>query len=124
MDVSPDRLLSQVLRLREAVFTDYRAGIWTRSSDRREERMRERRPVDDASPSGGRRPASGTVTIDLNLFTNGFLFLPYGSSNLEIERGLHLRLPDGVVQIAATRRSFRYSAYVRYDAGRGPGLSR
>ena len=123
MDVSPDRLLSQVLRLREAVFTDYRAGIWTRSSDRREERIRERRPVDDASPSGGRRPASGTVTIDLNLFTNGFLFLPYGSSNLEIERGLPLRLPDGVVQIAATRRSVRYSTYVRSGAVRGPGLS-
>ncbi|HEY6931462.1 MAG TPA: transglutaminaseTgpA domain-containing protein, partial [Thermoanaerobaculia bacterium] len=123
MDVEPDRLISQALRLREAVFTDYRAGIWTRSSDRREERPRERRPAPEASPPSGRHPASGSVSIKLNLFTNGFLFLPYGSSNLEIERGFPLRLPDGVVQIAANRRTVRYSAQVRSGVVRGPGLS-
>jgi transglutaminase-like putative cysteine protease len=122
MQVDPVRLLPQALRLREAVFTDYRAGCWTRSAERQEaSRLSPRRATAAPPPAKAQPESSGIVSINLNLFTNGFLFLPYGASNLEIERGYPLRLPDGVVQVAASHRAVRYSARLHSGSVRGPG---
>jgi transglutaminase-like putative cysteine protease len=97
---------TRVVRLREAVFTDYRDGVWTRRS-----------PSAHRSPwPAERRDARGgePVRIDLNLFAKGFLFLPYGMETLELEggRSAHL-LSDGLVQASPGRRT------VTYDVGLG-----
>src|SRR5262249_58313763 len=74
-------------------------------------------------PPFTRRAVSGKVSINLNLFTNGFLFLPYGASNLEVERGFPVRLPDGVVQAGGSRRAVRYSADIPVGKHGIPGVS-
>ncbi|HYB52986.1 MAG TPA: transglutaminaseTgpA domain-containing protein, partial [Thermoanaerobaculia bacterium] len=123
MEVQPGALLNRALRLREAVFTEYHNGVWTRSPDHRPEtRMFAPRSQFPAAPASA-RDVSGKVSINLNLFTNGFLFLPYGATNLEVERGFPMRLPDGVVQAGGSRRAVRYSAEIRAGRYRIPGVS-
>jgi len=125
METDPAGLLPRVFRLREAVFTEYHLGVWTRAPLRREEFGRRRAPGDGGRSGGSRsRPGIvGSVSIDLNPFTNGFLFLPYGSSDLRMDRGFPLGYPDGVVQVGGTKRSIRYTANVRPLEPRGPGRS-
>src|SRR5262249_21341583 len=117
-----------VLRLREAVFTQYRSGVWTRAPYSREDLRRRGFPGEHLSPAWAPAPARGNVgqiSIDLNLFTNGFLFLPYGAAGLKLERGFPHGYPDGVVQLGGggARRSIRYGAQVRAVEPRGPGSS-
>lgn len=121
MVVDPQRALDRALRLREAVFTEYRDGVWTRNPYMRPA-SRARPDVALPRPRAGIAP-DGRVSIDLNLFTNGFLFLPYGSTGLEIERGFPASLPDGVVQLASNRRAVRYTVGLQRGAPRGLGSS-
>jgi len=125
METDPAALLPRVLRLREAVFTEYRSGVWTRMSQRRDEFNRRAAPAERGKPERTRSPSGvvGTVSIDLNLVTNGFLFLPYGSSGLRLERGFPIGYSDGVTQVGGARRSIRYTASVRSLEPRGPGPS-
>jgi hypothetical protein len=124
MEVQPDRLLARTLRLREAVFTEYRDGGWTRNPYTR----------GLASPHGPRRDSSipevrpgekigGEVSIDLNPFANGFLFLPYESVGLELDRGYPVALSDGVVRLPTNRRAVRYTTKVRISDPRGIGAT-
>ncbi len=126
MEVEPVRALGRALRLRESVFTEYRSGVWTRAPYRREDLSR-RVPAGDRQSSAwapaGRRPLVGQVSIDLNLFTNGFLFLPYGAAGLKLERGFPHGYPDGVIQVAGVRRSIQYGVSLRAVEPRGPGSS-
>ena len=85
--LSSDRELApeDALRLREAVFTDYLDGVWTRDprvGARRGERAVHAAPLPEARPGGSAR-----ISVDLNVLGQGFLFLPYGSSAVEVERG-------------------------------------
>ncbi len=94
----------RVVRLREAVFTEYRDGVWTR-------RPAPLRPVPWMPPEGPPRAGQEPVHIDLNLFAKGFLFLPYGVETLRVEKGrTAFPLSDGVLQVAAGRRSVTYEA--------------
>ena len=77
--LSSDRELApeDSLRLREAVFTDYLDGVWTRDprvGARRGDRAAHATPVPEARPGG-----SALISVDLNVLGQGFLFLPYGS---------------------------------------------
>lgn len=124
MSVEPQEALARSLRLREAVFTEYHGGVWTRNpytrggagplTGRRDFSLPERRPG---------QPLAGRVSIDLNLFAKGFLFLPYGATGLELDRGTTHRLPDGVVQLTSNQQSVRYTAGVRRVELRGIGSS-
>ncbi len=126
MDVKPDRATPRVLRLREAVFTEYRDGIWTRNpfvrglpsqhphGPRRDSSIPDLRPADQLA---------GDVSIDLNPFANGFLFLPYEAVNLELDHGYPVALSDGVVKLATNRRAVRYTAHVRRSEPRGIGAT-
>lgn len=124
MQVQPDRALPRALRLREAIFTDYVDGVWTRRpytrhservrSGRRDTSIREARPAD--------RPI-GDVTIDLNPFANGFLFLPYDAVGVELDRGYPISQSDGVVRLPTSRRAVRYSARLLAGEVRGIGSS-
>ncbi len=124
MLVAPDRLRPRVLRLREAVFTDYRGGVWTRDPHRTG--FVTRRGARTASLLPGVRPdqaLAGRVAIDLNPFVNGFLFLPYEAVGLALDRGYPVALTDGIVRLSASRRSVRYTAAVRRSDPRGLGAS-
>ncbi len=123
MEVSPDRMLPRVLRLREAVFTDYSTGSWTRNPYARGLRSLHPRP-DSSIPE--RRPGDGVagrISVDLNPFTNGFLFLPYEAVGLELDRGFPVSLPDGVVRLPSHRRTVRYTLGVRKAEPRGLGAT-
>jgi hypothetical protein len=122
LDARPERLLGRVLRLREAVFTDYRSGVWTRNAYGRGS-LRSRGDFGIPALRPGER-FDGRVSIDLNLPINGFLFLPYGTTALELDRGFPAALPDGVVQVAARRRAVQYTVGVREQRQpRGAGVS-
>ena len=122
MDARPERLLGRVLRLREAVFTDYRSGVWTRNPYARPA-MRPRGDVALPALRPGQR-LDGTVAIELNLPVNGFLFLPYGAAGLDLDRGFPVNLPDGVVQVATRRRAVQYTVGIRPERQpRGAGVS-
>ncbi|HEY6052166.1 MAG TPA: transglutaminase-like domain-containing protein, partial [Thermoanaerobaculia bacterium] len=114
MNVSPDRAISRALRLREAVFTDYRGGVWTRNPYARGGRFAPRRFPDTtvAAERPGERLA-GRVSVDLNPFANGFLFLPYGATGVQLDRGYPIALSDGMSRLPTNRRSVRYSAGLR-----------
>ncbi len=122
MSVEPQEALAQVLRLREAVFTEYHDGVWTRNPY---VRPPSRGGLPDVSLPEARpgQSVAGKVSIDLNLFAKGFLFLPYGATGLELDRGMASALPDGVVQLASGRRSVQYTVGVRRVEPRGPGSS-
>ena len=123
MQVDPERVTPRVLRLREAVFTEYRDGVWTRRpysrhpggfAGRHDASIREKRPADSVA---------GRVTVDLNPFANGFLFLPYDAVGLELDRGYPVALADGVVRLPTSRRAVRYTANVVISEPRGVGAS-
>jgi transglutaminase-like putative cysteine protease len=106
----------RVVRLREAVFTEYRDGVWTRrpSSIRPGASMPK-----DLPPPSGRQP----VRIDLNLFAKGFLFLPYGVETLRLGEGRSAYpLSDGLLQASPGRRTVTYEVGLGKPASpRGPG---
>jgi transglutaminase-like putative cysteine protease len=114
MNVSPDRAISRALRLREAVFTDYRGGVWTRNPYARGGRFAPRR-FPDTTPAAERpgERLAGRVSVDLNPFANGFLFLPYGATGVQLDRGYPIALSDGMARLPTNRRSVRYSAGLR-----------
>ena len=108
---------ADVLRLREAVFTDYLDGVWTRDP-----RVGARRG--DAIAHRPGTSASGraaVVSVDLNVVGQGFLFLPYGAGEVRMERGRAVELPDGVMQVASSRGPVRYEADVARTVARGAG---
>ena len=119
--LSADRELApeDSLRLREAVFTDYLDGVWTR--DPRIGARRGERAAHGAAPPGERPGRAATISVDLNVLGQGFLFLPYGSSAVEVERGRAAELPDGVMQVSSARGPVRYRAEVRRMPARGAG---
>ena len=119
--LSSDRELApeDSLRLREAVFTDYLDGVWTR--DPRLGSRRGERSAHAAAPPGARPGGAAVIAVDLNVFGQGFLFLPYGSSAVEVERGRAVELPDGVMQVSSSRGPVRYRAEVRRMPARGAG---
>ena len=106
----------RVVRLREAVFTTYRDGVWTRRSS-----PLRGAPWPPETMDGGREP----VRVDLNLSGKGFLFLPYGFDTLRLADGRSATLlADGLVQAAPGRRAVSYELGLgRAAAPRGPGKS-
>jgi protein-glutamine gamma-glutamyltransferase len=120
MEVEPDSALPRVLRLREAVFTRYRRGIWTRTDSSPRPGERAERPLADTR---AQQHVVGHVSMDLNLNVNGFLFLPYGSERLEVEGEIPAVLRDGVVGLSHSVRSVRYTADVRGVEPRAVGSS-
>ena len=117
LESDPPLANAEMLRLREAIFTDYLDGVWTR--DPRVGVRRGDRPAHGTGAAVGSRAA--VVTIDLNVTGQGFLFLPYGSGDVRVERGRAIELPDGVMQVASGRGSVEYVADVRRMPARGPG---
>jgi transglutaminase-like putative cysteine protease len=105
------------LRLREAVFTEYQDGSWLRDPWRGT-----RRGETTAFPAEGgpRRPGSWVLAADLNVFGQGFLFLPYGVTAVRVEKGRASEIPDGVM-LVASRGPVRYEADVRREPPRGKG---
>ena len=114
----PQMLDEEALRLREAVFTDYDNGVWVR--DPRIGTRRGERSAFGAGP--GPRPdvPVSVVSVDLDVYGAGFLFLPYGSFAVRLEKGRASEMPDGVLQVGS-RGPVRYQASVRRGASRGPG---
>jgi transglutaminase-like putative cysteine protease len=107
----------RVVRLREAVFTEYRDGVWTRGPG-----SARARPFPAEPPERrGREP----VRIDLALFAKGFLFLPYGTESVRLERSRSARaLSDGVLQASPGQRDLRYEVgLARPGPARGAGES-
>ena len=121
MEVDPQSALARVARLREAVFTEYNRGVWTRpEAGIRPAAVRaERLPAETRAE----RLLIGRLSIDLNVTANGFLFLPYGAEDLEVEGDLPRTLRDGVVQVPGGSRMVRYTAAVRGIESRGAGRS-
>lgn len=111
MTVDPPALRDRFVRLRESVFTDYANGGWTRRKHR------------GAFPSirpGERRLAR--ATIDLNLVSPGFLFLPYSAVDVDLARGVGLSpLADGVIEAHSKRQSVEYEVSVRGGDARMAG---
>jgi hypothetical protein len=118
LESDPALAFPEVLRLREAVFTDYLDGVWTR--DPRVGARRGDRPAHFAG-TGAAGPHASTVGVDLNVVGQGFLFLPYGTGAVKLERGRAMELPDGVMQVASGRGPVRYEADVRRVSARGAG---
>jgi transglutaminase-like putative cysteine protease len=124
MEVEPQSALPRVVRLREAVFTEYNRGVWTRGPE-------SARRLAPAAVRAERLPAEtraermliGRLAIDLNVTANGFLFLPYGTEDLEVEGELPRPVRDGVVQVPGGSRSVRYTAAVRGIESRSAGSS-
>jgi protein-glutamine gamma-glutamyltransferase len=106
------------LRLREAVFTEYDQGVWVRNP-----RVGPRRGEKSAFSLGVSQPERplSVVSIDLNVYGQGFLFLPYGSYAVRVERGRASEMQDGVLQVGTGRGSVRYEADVRRERARGAG---
>jgi transglutaminase-like putative cysteine protease len=123
LSVDPPVALPDLLRLREAVFTQYRNGVWTRSA----RAAREIRTVpgiqlvSDQSMLPENRLAR--LSVDENLFGSGFLFLPYRSSHVWVERGRSNLLSDGTVQASSSRATVRYEVSVGKEEARGGGHS-
>ena len=111
MEVDPESALPRVLRLREAVFTRYHRGVWTRATaaapdpGERAERM--------LAQTRAQQHLLARLSVDLNLNANGFLFLPYGADRPEIEGEIPTVLRDGVVTLARPARVARYTVDVR-----------
>ncbi len=120
MEVEPQSALPRVLRLREAVFTEYHRGVWTRGGG-----ISSRMPATERLPleSRAQQLLIGNLSIDLNLSAEGLLFLPYGAEQLEVERGFATPLRDGIVRLSGGARSARYSVAVRGVEPRGAGSS-
>ena len=115
----PDLAPADALRLREAVFTDYLDGVWTR--DPRIGTRRGDRAAHSLAAETAPARSLAVVSVDLNVVGQGFLFLPYGSAGVRLERGRAMELPDGVMQVASSRGPVRYEADVRRMPARGAG---
>jgi len=120
MEVEPQSALPRVLRLRQAVFTEYHRGIWTRGGG-----VPSRVPGAEDLPleTRAQRLLIGNLSADLNLSAEGFLFLPYGAEQLQIERDFATPMRDGMVRLSGGARSVRYTAAVRGVEPRGVGSS-
>lgn len=122
MDMEPASRFPRVLRLREAVFTEYNHGVWTRRSEVRARlsapSLRAERPLRETR---AQQLLIGRLSVDLNLSANGFLFLPYGAEGVEVERESPTPLRDGLFQLPGSARSVRYTAGVRGIEPRGVG---
>lgn len=124
MRVDPQSALARVVRLREAVFTEYRDGVWTRNSYTRHGGGSRAGTGDFSLPVARRgSPLSGNLSVELNLFTNGFLFLPYGAAGLQVDSASASSLPDGVVRVTGRRRAVQYTVGVRAVEPEGIGSS-
>jgi hypothetical protein len=119
MEIEPQSALPRVLRLREAVFTEYARGVWTRGAG-----AQGRVPAAERPPQVTRAQQLliGRMSIDLNVSAEGFLFLPYGAEQLQLERDFATPL-DGLVRLTGGARSVRYTATVRGVESRGVGSS-
>jgi transglutaminase-like putative cysteine protease len=121
LSVDPPLAYAELLRLREAVFTQYRRGVWTRSA-RAAREVRSgpglRLVADDVLP---REDRLARLSVDENLFGSGFLFLPYRSTHVRVERGRPVLLPDGTVQVSSSRAMVRYEVSVGKEEARGAG---
>ena len=106
------------LRLREADFVEYQDGVWIRNPSLG------RRRGQSSAYGGGPEPVAAVVSVDLNVFRQGFLFLPYGTSAVRLEKGRAAELTDGVLQVSSGRGTIRYAADVRRGPERGPGKGR
>jgi protein-glutamine gamma-glutamyltransferase len=109
MTVDPETELGRVLRLREAVFTDYHEGTWHRGTPE-SRRARGAQGVPRSLPAWSARAAG--VSIELNPLARAFLFLPYGAYDLSLEGGNASPQTDGVVSVSGVQRTVRYSASV------------
>ena len=120
MEVEPQAALPRVLRLREAVFTEYARGVWTRGAA-----AQGRVPTVERLPleTRAQQLLIGRLSIDLNISAEGFLFLPYGAEQLQVERDFATPLRDGLVRLTGGARSVRYTAAVRGVEPRGAGSS-
>jgi len=122
MKVDPEAEVDRVLRLREAVFTEYHDGTWHRGApEPRHGGARPGQGVPRALPAGSSRTAG--VAIELNPLSRAFLFLPYGAYDLSLEGGSASPQPDGVVSVSGVQRTVRYSASVARVAPSGTGRS-
>jgi len=123
LSVEPPVAFPELLRLREAVFTKYRNGIWTREplADRhaRGNVGVELVPDDSFLPEA----YLARISVDQNVVGTGFLFLPYRSSHVHVERGRAVLLSDGSVQISSSRPTVRYQVSVAKEEPRGAGES-
>ncbi|MDQ5871945.1 MAG: DUF3488 and transglutaminase-like domain-containing protein, partial [Acidobacteriota bacterium] len=121
LSVDPPVAFPELLRLREAVFTKYRNGVWTREplADRHARGHVGVELVQDDSSL----PAShlARLSIDQNVAGTGFLFLPYRSSHVHVERGRAVLLSDGSVQVSSSRPTARYQVSVAKEEPRGAG---
>jgi protein-glutamine gamma-glutamyltransferase len=119
--VDPPVQFPELLRLREAVFTQYRNGVWTRSS-RAGRELRGSSGVKLVGEGGlPEEDRIARMSADENLFGSGFLFLPYRSSHLRVERGRPVLFADGTVQTLSSRASVRYEVSVGKLPARGTG---
>ena len=114
----PDLPRGDGLRLREADFVEYHDGIWVRNPS-----IASRRGQGSAY-GGGPEPVAAVLSVDLNVFGQGFLFLPYGTSAVRLEKGRASELTDGVLRVSSGRGTVRYNVDVRRGTALGPGRSR
>jgi transglutaminase-like putative cysteine protease len=121
LSVDPPMAFPEMLRLREAVFTQYRKGVWTRST-RAAREVREPSGVKLVSEGGlPEEDRLARLSVDQNLYGSGFLFLPYRSTHVRVERGRPLLLADGTVQTTSSRATIRYEVSIGKTAPRGAG---
>lgn len=113
----PELARGDGLRLREADFTEYQDGVWVRNPGAGPRHRQE------SVYASGPGPVASVVSVDLNVFGQGFLFLPYGTSSVLLEKGRASELPGGVLQVSSGRGSVRYRADVRRGPARGAGQS-
>ncbi len=118
LSASPALPVEDEIRLREAVFTEYDDGVWVRDP-----RVGTRRGERSAFVMGDapREQPHSVVSVDLNVYGQGFLFLPYGTYAVHVERGRASEMQDGVLQVGSGRGSVRYEAEVRRTPARGSG---
>ncbi len=122
MTSTPDITRDTPLRLREAVFTEYQEGSWLRNP-RHERRRGAPAFVYGTGETRAPHKVDWRVTADLYVFGQGFLFLPYGTTSVRMERNRAVEVPDGVMQVASRGGPVRYEADVRRVLPRGPGES-
>ena len=122
MASTPDITRDAPLRLREAVFTEYQEGSWLRNP-RQERRRGAPALVYGMGETTDPRKVDWRVTADLYVYGQGFLFLPYGTTTVRMERNRAVEVPDGVMQVASRGGPVRYEADVRRVLPRGPGES-
>jgi hypothetical protein len=118
LSAEPDLPRGDGLRLREADFVEYQEGVWVRNPS-----IGGRRGQGSAY-GGGPEAVASVVSVDLNVYGQGFLFLPYGTSAVRLEKGRASELTDGVLQVSSGRGTVRYNADVRRGPALGPGAGR